>query len=610
MLVTVGSLDLGLWDHMKQPVETTTRHIVFVTVEQIKCYSKEIYKNINMLSESNIQPIPLQYEPLAQQTKEEMTETERDAKAPDEGSQSPRSNTKYPEFEHRTANGRLESCDEDESLEDDRLERIELENYSLRKRCKRLENIVSQLLEKGKEEDNDVILSEMISLAKETHLESLQRKLATGLASDRTSSPSSSQATSAPSQLKIYERRMGSKEMSKIKPLFVSVSNFSVESLATSSKKPAPCSPAHREQPNTFNHIHIPFNLKKEELSPRTPPNDDAAKGETVKPKKEGGGADSAEEMEQRNEVFRSTYYNMQLKTSSRNNGTTSLIDRRRSSSPTYHYPDTYSRYKSLPASPHSPPTPTFFPSSSNTYYKRFYSQQHHHLKGKHNTKNGHSPHGLRSPKLHDIHHPKTSQNSLLAPPPPPLPQTSYKSTYSPTMEIPHHRLPSTSRRHKPYSAPMLRRSIPQLSSNSHELSKYNSDFYTKLPPKLHIVESQNENGVTLTWNATSNCDSSLVKSYQLFARELFGHKVGTMKRIGIVDALPLPMSCNIDKLKYHIKYKFAVCAIDIYGRYGKMSNFTGKFELKPKGGHHMKGMSYAAEPLESYDEPHLEITM
>ena len=115
------------------------------------------------------------------------------------------------------------------------------------------------------------------------------------------------------------------------------------------------------------------------------------------------------------------------------------------------------------------------------------------------------------------------------------------------------------------------------------EMDKYNSDFYTKLPPKLHIVESQSENGVTLTWNSTSNTDCSLVKSYHLFARELFGYKVGTMKRMGIVDALPLPMSCNIDKLKPNVKYKFAVCAVDVYGRFGKMSNFTGKFELKQK---------------------------
>lgn len=141
-----------------------------------------------------------------------------------------------------------------------------------------------------------------------------------------------------------------------------------------------------------------------------------------------------------------------------------------------------------------------------------------------------------------------------------------------------------------------------------HEAEKYNSDFFTKLPPKLHIVESQNENGVTLTWNATSNCDSSLVKSYQLFARELFGHKVGTMKRIGIVDALPLPMSCNIDKLRYHIKYKFAVCAIDVYGRYGKMSNFTGKFELKPKGSDHVNLSSM--ELLKHQEESQLEISL
>ncbi|XP_012557739.1 uncharacterized protein LOC105845013 [Hydra vulgaris] len=117
--------------------------------------------------------------------------------------------------------------------------------------------------------------------------------------------------------------------------------------------------------------------------------------------------------------------------------------------------------------------------------------------------------------------------------------------------------------------------------SESLEIKKYDSEFFTKLPPKLHIVESQNKNGVTLTWNATSNTDSSLVKSYQLFARELFGQKLGTMKRMGVIDALPLPMSCNVANLKRNIKYKFAVCAVDIYGRFGKMSNFTGKFELK-----------------------------
>ena len=125
--------------------------------------------------------------------------------------------------------------------------------------------------------------------------------------------------------------------------------------------------------------------------------------------------------------------------------------------------------------------------------------------------------------------------------------------------------------------------SFKSLTSHESSCDKFSSDYYHKLPPKLHIVESQNKTGVTLTWNATSNCDSSLVKSYQLFARELFGYKVGTMRRIGIIDAVSLPMSCSIENLKCNIKYKFAVCAVDVYGRFGKMSNFTGKFEIKSK---------------------------
>ena len=151
------------------------------------------------------------------------------------------------------------------------------------------------------------------------------------------------------------------------------------------------------------------------------------------------------------------------------------------------------------------------------------------------------------------------------------LPQVPFKSIHAASE---HFRDPK-------YDAP--RCSSKSLTSQESSSEKFSSDFYHKLPPKLHIVESQNKTGLTLTWNATTNCDSSLVKSYQLFARELFGYKVGTMRRIGIIDAVSLPMSCTIQNLKCNIKYKFAVCAVDVYGRFGKMSNFTGKFEIKSK---------------------------
>jgi hypothetical protein len=255
----------------------------------------------------------------------------------------------------------------------------------------------------------------------------------------------------------------------------------------------------------------------------------------------------STKVMEQHNEVFRSTYYLSQTKTTK------------------------------TPTTPQHIPVINKDLHLSNSYYP------YHHRDSRYTISQERLyRHKSTSEKfLYEKSHHSSSPSSDF-PGKTTLYQSSvHRSTFSTPIEIRKQYVNSRKRHHRRFT------SSHRQNSNAHLISiendKYNSDFYTKLPPKLHIVESQNENGVTLTWNTTSKCDISLVKSYQLFARELFGHKVGTMKRIGVVNALPLPMSCNVDKLKYHIKYKFAVCAIDIYGRYGKMSNFTGKFELKQK---------------------------
>lgn len=363
-------------------------------------------------------------------------------------------------------------------------------------------------------------------------------------------------------------------------PTTITTTDFSIKNLATSSRKEENVS---FEDDKRISHINIPLNVKKEEED-----EGDICSPQNKKKKKKMDKNVSSEEMEQRNEIFRSTYYNQQQQqqqNSSRKDCQTSLKSSYRytdrpllhlNKSKHSHYPTTHSPPSLQPISHHSVRYERYNTYVNDTKCKhsitdRLFRRQTHHSSNEYflNT----SPSLIdRSPDRHvTTVDPFMSSSGL---------QFTHKTRD-------RYRKDWSSQSHPyPMVSGMARKSMTTSTRlEQHEAEKYNSDFFTKLPPKLHIVESQNENGVTLTWNATSNCDSSLVKSYQLFARELFGHKVGTMKRIGIVDALPLPMSCNIDKLRYHIKYKFAVCAIDVYGRYGKMSNFTGKFELKPKSG-------------------------
>lgn len=392
-------------------------------------------------------------------------------------------------------------------------------------------------------------------------------------------------------------------------------------------------SPSYSE-PAVQNHIHVPATIKREsgstDSAPTPPdsfreivitdprhipsPNNGSEKSSPpppIKKEKKDPALDkiSPQEMEQRNEMFRATYY------SHRNGG--SNPSNPSNSNPT-------SRRPSLSSEQRYPPTDVKAKTHHSPHYTEFASYERHRVYDSRSR----SPETVVSPyysRYHEYDHIKVDQEgrnlppdlkhgpprSLSGvPPPPPHSHRGEKPLKGLPDPIPYHKSPVTQvlypndknsnpdpiRSKSFHTSHILRqnelkqfpanlpRPLSNIMSTDPDFTKYSSDFYRKLPPKLHIVESQNENGVMLTWNATSNCDSSLVKSYQLFARELFGHKVGTMKRIGVVDALPLPMSCNIDKLKYNIKYKFAVCAVDIYGRFGKMSNFTGKFELKPKG--------------------------
>ncbi|XP_057316189.1 uncharacterized protein LOC130657232 [Hydractinia symbiolongicarpus] len=478
-----------------------------------------------------------------------------------------------------------------------RMEQMEIENYSLRTRCKRLESIVTQLLEnKGKTEDDE----EQGLKSKEKEGEDI--RVATRPYQDEGLSFSLSYESDSPSP----PYRTNSPIRSIPPPLYFR-HNPSYEVSQCHQYLPAPAKSLSEQvfsKHRPMGHIHIPVSLKEEhkiknrigfscvEVSdPRhilrktpSPSEITSDTGDKVKEKEKGNEIITPEEMEERNELFRATYY--AHKTGQKKTPENNIYDGRvpRRHSPPYGCVELTESYSIQEK--RSPKC--FLP----TYHRRYYPYDslkidRERIKVDEDYK----------PEMHQLE--SISYNTRDEYRPYYAPVRAHKATVMKTLQTfeardkgrafspPENRtlipnLFSSKRGYKEASG--LPIPMPQLISSDPDFTKYNSDFYTKLPPKLHIVESQNENGVTLTWNATSNCDSSLVKSYQLFARELFGHKVGTMKRIGIVDALPLPMSCNIDKLKYNIKYKFAVCAVDIYGRFGKMSNFTGKFELKPKG--------------------------
>ena len=407
-----------------------------------------------------------------------------------------------------------------------------------------------------------------------------------------------------------------------------STTDFSIKNLATSScKTESECGTSfsiknEMTAPDNEMRISSVSNGEKKETTSGDKHNDESQS--TKKPKNV-----TPEEMEQRNEIFRSTYYysNKNTNSSSKQHKhqpqhspkrCCSLSPNSSSSSSSYHHSHddrSFLRRKKTFKSPQTNRSPPHLHSPRTSYYPiNHYRDSEYHLDVSEKCK---QTHNIRESSLDRInHHMECNSNGLQET------KSSIESHHDSTLRKHHvdlspnydrkrhHQLLNrqwSSRSHPYPSMSAMRPGAPRkftgavngssrMRTEEPDIGNYESDFFTKLPPKLHIVESQNETGVTLTWNVTSNCDSSLVKSYQLFARELFGHKVGTMKRIGIVDALPLPMSCNIDKLKYLIKYKFAVCAIDVYGRYGKMSNFTGKFELKRKEDEGEKGASQPNE--------------
>lgn len=97
---------------------------------------------------------------------------------------------------------------------------------------------------------------------------------------------------------------------------------------------------------------------------------------------------------------------------------------------------------------------------------------------------------------------------------------------------------------------------------------------HTSLPqrPQLKLTRVQNQNGIVLSWcveEADRTC--AAVDSYHLYAyhRDHAGAPKSQWKKIGEVKALPLPMACTLTQFVSGSTYYFAVCARDIYSRFG-----------------------------------------
>eukprot|EP00057_Strongylocentrotus_purpuratus_P014972 XP_011669446.1 PREDICTED: uncharacterized protein LOC577080 isoform X2 [Strongylocentrotus purpuratus] len=102
--------------------------------------------------------------------------------------------------------------------------------------------------------------------------------------------------------------------------------------------------------------------------------------------------------------------------------------------------------------------------------------------------------------------------------------------------------------------------------------------LYTPMPIKPVLEIKHSQEGIVLSWKADPDGGASKidVKRYLLYAyqeSESATPNTDLWKKIGAVDALPLPMACTLTHFKAGSMYHFAVCAISKHSRPGVFSN-------------------------------------
>ena len=139
---------------------------------------------------------------------------------------------------------------------------------------------------------------------------------------------------------------------------------------------------------------------------------------------------------------------------------------------------------------------------------------------------------------------------------------------------------PSSSRQMRISSAPTTSSPTTTIASTNNNEARIALPFNPL--PKLKASISASGNGIILTWDYDKpgeNADKYKVECYQLFAHQAKGNirppvpnESRPWKKIGVVNALPLPMACTLTQFATGNIYYFAVVAVDIHGREGDLS--------------------------------------
>lgn len=96
----------------------------------------------------------------------------------------------------------------------------------------------------------------------------------------------------------------------------------------------------------------------------------------------------------------------------------------------------------------------------------------------------------------------------------------------------------------------------------------------TSPPQQLQLKLVPGQTGIVLSWSvAEADRSCAAVDSYHLYAFHQDNSNSSAAqqhwKKIGEVNALPLPMACTLTQFQSGSTYYFAVRAKDIYGRFG-----------------------------------------
>lgn len=97
-------------------------------------------------------------------------------------------------------------------------------------------------------------------------------------------------------------------------------------------------------------------------------------------------------------------------------------------------------------------------------------------------------------------------------------------------------------------------------------------------PGKPSVSISVTENGIVLSWTMELKENGSAIGNYELFTlqddlREVSSSSSLPWKKIGKVEAMPLPMACTLTQFLVGNNYHFAVRAVDVNGRAGPFSD-------------------------------------